>query len=171
MSIINEKPIIPENILSRMIEYSDMPVGMQNGTKRAVDSRRLARRLRVAEAFTKAGAGLHGQDTWNNISEFMAAAISQGDFKTMDHFCEAWLKLKDSMKPAQAANRCISGAIIHLQRTLKRAPTNREIVERCATHTANNPKKLKISKSSVSSFVESLEMGDCLSSEKRGRKN
>ncbi len=180
MKITHEMPPIAEKVLYRAMEIAALPKGKHKIKDRHVDARRLAYRLRVAEGFTKAGAGPHGADTWRNISEFMAGAIAESDFQTLDHFCAAWISLKDSMTPGHTANRWIASAVLALQRELGRAPTNGEIVKQVETkrkifvHGPNVEHDLhgmKIGKTAVNAFIESLGIGCCLSKGKTGRGN
>lgn len=170
MNLVIIRPPIPRSALSRAQEAANLPKGMQSGTRREMNLRLLAMRLKVSDGFAKAGADTDPAEVWDNISDQIRFAISKGDIGAVKCFSEAWLKLGNDMTPAQAANRCIAGAIGSLQRTHGRAPTNREVVEYIAADPYNGI-GLKVSKAAVNSFIEVLKIGDCLSKEKPGRKN
>jgi hypothetical protein len=162
-------PPIPHAVLSRAQEVALLPSRMHTGTRREVNIRLLASRLKVDDGFAKAGAGTNPAEVWDNISDQIRHAIAEGDIGAVTCFAEAWARLGKDMTPAQATNRCIAGAIRSLQKDAGRAPTNREVLEYIAAD-SHNGIGLRVSKSAVNGFVASLGGKFCLSTEKPGKK-
>jgi hypothetical protein len=174
-------PKIPDSLLMRVIEEWSLPRKNQNLPRRSQDARKLAMRLRKTQAATQKDNGflIGKSDTWQNISEFLNAAMMQNDFKTLEAFCEGVLEfsgiaepvasgdagllqmIAPTSDPASVQRVEIARAILILQDRKGFPPYQSEIIEYLSDR-ARGDKIQNLSAEKLSKILKELELNKYL---------